>query len=212
MCTGKCSRCVGLSLISLSLVCIVANALLLVPDGKTWSTNQLSLQVLLMAGFIGGGLMVLCPGIAAVRAGGKGCCGTGCTVGPRMLRSIFSSAIGMLGAIYCLGVSGAGLQTGPKCLVDDKWDYHFQETGGAYLFNRTQWYLCEEPPNVVLWNLSLFSLLVVVSCLEIVLCGIQLVNATVGVICGDCRKKGLTHAVQVLYHTIELHTPPSLFV
>ncbi|KAF7480119.1 Hypothetical predicted protein [Marmota monax] len=106
-----------------------------------------------------------------------------------MLRSIFSSAIGMLGAIYCLGVSGAGLQTGPKCLVDDKWDYHFQETGGAYLFNRTQWYLCEEPPNVVLWNLSLFSLLVVVSCLEIVLCGIQLVNATVGVICGDCRKK-----------------------
>ncbi|XP_026237679.2 transmembrane 4 L6 family member 5 [Urocitellus parryii] len=190
MCTGKCSRCVGLSLISLSLVCIVANALLLVPDGKTWSTNQLSLQVLLMAGFIGGGLMVLCPGIAAVRAGGKGCCGTGCCGNRcRMLRSIFSSAIGVLGAIYCLGVSGAGLQTGPKCLADDKWDYHFRETEGAYLFNRTQWYLCEEPPNVVLWNLSLFSLLVVVSCLEIVLCGIQLVNATVGVICGDCRKK-----------------------
>ncbi|KAG3270038.1 neural precursor cell expressed, developmentally down-regulated 1 [Ictidomys tridecemlineatus] len=50
--------CVGVFLITLSLVCIVANALLLVPDGKTWSTDQLSLQVLLMPGFIGGGLML----------------------------------------------------------------------------------------------------------------------------------------------------------
>lgn len=60
MCTGKCARCVGLSLITLSLVCIVANALLLVPNGETsWTnTNQLSLQVWLMGGFIGGGLMV----------------------------------------------------------------------------------------------------------------------------------------------------------
>lgn len=50
----------GLSLIPLSLVCIVANALLLVPQGKTtWTdTTHLSLQVWLMAGFLGGGLMV----------------------------------------------------------------------------------------------------------------------------------------------------------
>lgn len=59
MCTGKCARCLGLSLIPLSLVCIVANALLLVPDGKTtWTDGNLSLQVWLMGGFIGGGLMV----------------------------------------------------------------------------------------------------------------------------------------------------------
>lgn len=60
MCTGKCARFVGLSLIALSLVCIVANALLLVPNGKTtWTNfNKLSLQVMLLAGFIGGGLMV----------------------------------------------------------------------------------------------------------------------------------------------------------
>ncbi|VTJ87448.1 Hypothetical predicted protein, partial [Marmota monax] len=49
--------CVGLFLTTLSLVCIVANAFLLVPDGKTWSTDQLSVHVLLMPGFIGGGLM-----------------------------------------------------------------------------------------------------------------------------------------------------------
>lgn len=60
MCTGKCARFVGLSLIPLSLICIVANALLLVPNGKTTWTNaeQLSLHAWLMAGFIGGGLMV----------------------------------------------------------------------------------------------------------------------------------------------------------
>lgn len=42
---------------------------------------------------------------------------------------------------------------------------------------------------MVLWNVTLFSVLVAASCLEILLCGIQLVNATIGVICGDCRKK-----------------------
>lgn len=106
-----------------------------------------------------------------------------------MLRSVFSSAFGMVGAIYCLSVSGAGLQIGPKCSINGEWDYHFRETSGAYLRNGTQWNLCEEPPNVVLWNVTLFSVLVAASCLEIVLCGIQLVNATVGVFCGDCRKK-----------------------
>ncbi|XP_038392505.1 transmembrane 4 L6 family member 5 [Canis lupus baileyi] len=192
MCTGKCSRFVGLSLIPLSLVCMVANALLLVPQGKTNWTNvsNLSLQVWLMAGFVGGGLMVLCPGIAAVRAGGKGCCGVGCCGNRcRMLRSIFSSAFGVLGAIYCLSVSGAGLRIGPICLMNGQWEYHFKDTEGSYLLNHTLWDLCVEPPGVVSWNVTLFSLLVAASCLEVVLCGIQLVNATLGVFCGDCRKK-----------------------
>lgn len=65
MCTGKCARCLGLSLIPLSLICIVANALLLVPDGKTtWTDGNLSLQVWLMGGFIGGGLMVRAGALA----------------------------------------------------------------------------------------------------------------------------------------------------
>ncbi|XP_041521706.1 transmembrane 4 L6 family member 5 [Microtus oregoni] len=190
MCTGKCARCLGLSLIPLSLICIIANALLLVPNGETTWTDNLSLQVWLMGGFIGGGLMALCPGIAAVRAGGKGCCGAGCCGNRcRMFRSVFSSAFGILGGLYCLSVSGAGLRIGPKCLIDNVWDYHFLETQGSYLRNDTLWDLCEKPPKVVPWNVTLFSLLVVASSLEVVLCGIQVVNATLGIFCGDCRKK-----------------------
>ncbi|KAM5150703.1 transmembrane 4 L6 family member 5-like [Callospermophilus lateralis] len=164
----KCARWVGLSLISLSLVCIVANALLLVPDGKTWSSDQLSLQVLLMPGFIGGGLMVLCPGITVVLAAGGH---------PKwILRSFSFSALGMLGAIYCLFVSAAGLRMGPKCSKNAKWAYHLQESSGGYLSNHEYWNLCEKPPNVVPWNVTLFSLLMVASCLEILLCSIHLVN------------------------------------
>ncbi|XP_029784391.1 transmembrane 4 L6 family member 5 [Suricata suricatta] len=190
MCTGKCSRFLGLTLIPMSLLCILANILLLVPGGKTSWTDHLSLQVWLMGGFIGGGLMVLCPGIAAVRAGGKGCCGAGCCGNRcRMLRSVFSSAFGILGAIYCLSVSAAGLRIGPKCLMDGKWDYHFKDTAGSYLSNHTLWEACDAPPRVVPWNVRLFSLLVCLSGLEIVVCGVQLVNASLGVLCGDCRKK-----------------------
>jgi hypothetical protein len=60
---------------------------------------------------------------------------------------------------------------------------------GAYLSNDTLWDVCEEPPHVVPWNVTLFSLLAIASSLEIVLCGVQLVNASIGVVCGDCRKK-----------------------
>ncbi|XP_074076776.1 transmembrane 4 L6 family member 5 [Macrotis lagotis] len=193
MCTGKCARCLGLCLIPLSIICIVANALLLVPNGETKWTEELSLHVWLSAGFIGGGLMVLCPGIAAVRAGGKGCCGAGCCGNRcRMLRSVFSSAFGVLGAIYCLSVSGAGLEKGPRCLTElpNKWIYPFENSKGNYLGNTTLWDQCLKPPKVVAWNVTLFALLAAVSALELVLCGIQLVNAVIGVFCGDCRKKG----------------------
>ncbi|XP_077897219.1 transmembrane 4 L6 family member 5-like [Ictidomys tridecemlineatus] len=171
--------CVGLSLITLSLVCIVANAFLLVPDGKTWSSDQLSLHVLLMPGFIGGGLMVLCPGIVAAWSGHHGRGQPYSAHLPHLVQitcSCWCSVFGMLGAIYCLSVSGVGLRIGPKCSINREWDYHFQETEGAYLKNDASWNLCEEPFKVVSWNVTLFFLLVIASCLEMVMCGVHLVN------------------------------------
>ncbi|XP_071459434.1 transmembrane 4 L6 family member 5-like [Marmota flaviventris] len=155
----KCARWVGLSLISLSLVCMMANALLLVPDGKTWSSDQLSLQVLLMPGFIGGGLMVLCLGIALVREANDYDC--------PLMSLRFCVIIGLLGAIYCLTVSAEGLRIGPKCSMNGVWGYYFQRD--EYLSYPDDWNFCEEPSNVVSWNVTLFSLLVVASSLEILL-------------------------------------------
>lgn len=78
------------------------------------------------------------------------------------------------------------LGEGEEALAPFSLSLHYR---GAYLLNRTLWSMCVDPPQIVSWNVTLFSLLVGASCLEIVLCGVQLVNAIIGVFCGDCRKK-----------------------
>lgn len=193
MCTGKCSHFIGLVVIPMALICIAANVLLFFPNAERQWTDNITFEVKLVGGIAGGGILALFPGLSAVRAGGKGCCGTGCCGNRcRMLRSVFCSLLGILGAIYCFVSSFFGLIDGPWCKIEeDKWDRPFERKrdNESYLLDQSKWTKCLQPPNIVMWNIVLFSIMLGMSILEAVFFAIQIINGCIGFICGDCRGK-----------------------
>lgn len=144
-----------------------------------------------MGGLVGGGIMVLVPAIHIHLTAAKNCCANRCG----MFLSIGFAALGVVGAIYSLSVAALGLSNGPTCLWSnvqnptEQWGAPFQNSNGSYLSDKTIWTWCKVPKGVVEFNLGLFSTLLVTSCLQLVLCAVQMVNGLFGCLCGTCGKE-----------------------
>ncbi|XP_065117773.1 transmembrane 4 L6 family member 1-like [Paramisgurnus dabryanus] len=187
MCTGKCSLCIGRTLYPLALISIICNIVLFFPD---WDVQyalerHITREVTLMGGLVGGGVMVLIPAVHIYMTGERGWCANRCG----MFLSIILAAVGVAGALYSFIVAVFGLLHGPLCkdILDD-WSTPFNTKDVNYLEYPDFWELfCTEPKNVVKFNVVLFSILLVVNSLQIILCGIQMINGLFGCLCGTCR-------------------------
>uniref|UniRef100_I3J8R7 Transmembrane 4 L six family member 21a n=1 Tax=Oreochromis niloticus TaxID=8128 RepID=I3J8R7_ORENI len=189
MCTGKCSRFVAVTLYPLVVISIICNIVLFFPDGDvTYAKDgHITAEVKYMGGLIGGGVMVLLPALYIHLTGKQGCCGNRCG----MFLSIAFAAVGVAGALYSLIVAALGLQNGPLCKTVLVWTTPFKELTGDnnYLQNDKLWSLCTEPKNIVQFNLGLFGTLLATSCLQVILCAIQMINGLFGCLCGTCNKE-----------------------
>ncbi|NP_001106811.1 uncharacterized protein isoform X1 [Danio rerio] len=193
MCTGKCAKFIGISLYPLALVSILSNIFLFFPDFKTDyavedadGEYRLTDEIKYMGGVVGGGILVLIPAIHIHSTGRQGCCANRCG----MFLSIIFAAIGVVGAFYSGAVAVVALLKGPVCRIDNgQWTRPFHNSTENYLGNSDTWTICEEPENIVEFNLGLFAILLVAACLELLLCGFQVFNGLFGCICGTCNRK-----------------------
>ncbi|NXN86298.1 T4S4 protein, partial [Bombycilla garrulus] len=193
MCTGGCAKCLGGTLVSLAVLCALANILLFFPGGKVADDSEhITDEVWYFGGILGSGVVMIFPALVFLGLKNNDCCGCcgnrGCGKRFAMFSSILFAAVGVVGAGYCFILSAVAINKGPKCLPSTagaNWTYPFHD--GNYLSNHTLWNECKSPENIVPWHLTLFSLLLVMSGIQAVLCVIQMVNGLFGTICGDCK-------------------------
>ncbi|NXR52745.1 T4S1 protein, partial [Hippolais icterina] len=194
MCFGRRARCVGYKLLILALLCIVANTLLYFPNGETRfaSEHHLSKYVECLHGILGGGFLVLIPAAVFIGLHNDECCGCfgheSCGKSCAMLSSVLAAFVGILGSGYCIIISALGLSQGPYCFTypERNWIYPFTDSSGGYLLEYNKWSECQEPQNIVQWNVTLFSILLVLGGIEFILCFIQIINGILGGLCGLC--------------------------
>ncbi|XP_027541292.1 transmembrane 4 L6 family member 4 [Neopelma chrysocephalum] len=190
MCTGGCAKCLGTVLIPLAVLCTLANILLFFPGGKVAQENaHITDEVWYFGGILGSGVLMIFPALVFLGLQNNDCCGCcgnqSCGKRFAMFSSIIFAAVGVVGAGYCFILSAVALNKGPKCNNGISWTYPFKD--GDYLKDHSLWDKCLSPDNIVVWHLTLFSLLLVMSLIQGVLCGIQVVNGLFGTLCGDCK-------------------------
>ncbi|XP_032978512.1 transmembrane 4 L6 family member 18 isoform X3 [Rhinolophus ferrumequinum] len=156
----KCGGCLSGLLIPLALWSITVNILLYFPNGQTSyaSSNKLTNFVWYFEGICFSGIMTLL--------------------------SIIFSALGIAFSGYCLVISALGLVQGPYCRTLDGWEYAFEGTAGRFLTDSSVWIQCLEPAHVVEWNIILFSILIVLSGLQVIVCLIKIIIQLSKILCG----------------------------
>ncbi|KAM4738897.1 transmembrane 4 L6 family member 4 [Anableps anableps] len=189
MCSGGFAKCLGISLMPLSIVCVLCNILLFFPGGTIVESEHITTEVWYFGGILGSGVLMIFPALVFLGLKNNDCCGCcgneSCGRRFAMLSSILFAAVGVLGAGYSAVVSSVAIHNGPLCVVNKtEWIYPFSD--GDYLRNNTIWSICESPPAVVSWHLSLFCVLLVMGLIQIVLCAVQVINGLLGALCGDC--------------------------
>ncbi|KAK2835186.1 hypothetical protein Q5P01_015670 [Channa striata] len=193
MCSGSFAKCLGVTLIPLSIVCVLCNILLFFPGGKPLESEHITEQVWYFGGILGSGVLMIFPALVFLGLKNNDCCGCcgneSCGRRFAMLSSILFAAVGVVGAGYSVIVSAVAINHGPQCVVSTEgsekvWSTPFSD--GNYLTNKTAWSVCKEPENVVSWHLSLFSVLLVMGLIQVALCAVQVVNGLLGALCGDC--------------------------
>ncbi|XP_037533893.1 transmembrane 4 L6 family member 5 [Nematolebias whitei] len=198
MCTSRCLRCVGVSLIPMAIVCMLANILLLLPELNVHFLleGHVTREATWATGLWGSGFLVLLGARAFVQTSKtKGCW----AFRSQMFCQVLYSCVGFLAASSCSLVSATGLAKGPLCLYNSSsgptWGVPLQPAPDrhlGYLYNRTLWSgVCVEPQWVVQWNVVLFGVMGATSALQAVLCGLNVMNSMLGLILGQgfCQNK-----------------------
>lgn len=192
MCTGSCAKCLGGTLIPLAVLGLLANILLFFPGGRVADNNDhITTEVWFFGGICGNGILMIFPALVFLGLKNNDCCGCcgnqGCGKRFAMFTSSIFAVIGFVGAGYSFVISAVAINKGPKCQVsaNGTWGYPFQD--GDYLGDHSLWSKCLKPTDVVPWNLTLFSILLIIGGVQMCLCAIQAINGLLGTLCGDCQ-------------------------
>uniref|UniRef100_A0A2H6N4A6 Transmembrane 4 L6 family member 4 n=1 Tax=Micrurus carvalhoi TaxID=3147026 RepID=A0A2H6N4A6_9SAUR len=193
MCCGGCAKCLGVILIPLSILCVLANILLFFPGGTIEIGDHISDEVWYFGGILGSGVLMVFPALVFLGLKNNDCCGCcgneNCGKRFAMFSSIIFAAVGIVGAGYNFAVSIVALNRGPKCntAISNNSDWVYPFNNGDYLEDHSLWTKCQSPKSIVPWNLTLFSLLLLMGGIQLILCAIQAINGLFGAICGDCK-------------------------
>ncbi|XP_063772016.1 transmembrane 4 L6 family member 4-like [Pseudophryne corroboree] len=200
MCSGGCAKCLGMTLIPLAILCVLANILLFFPGGKVASsTDHISREVFFLGGLAGSGVLMIFPALVFLGLKKNDCCGCcgneNCGKRFAMFSSVIFAALGFAGAAYNFIIAALAITKGPKCYIasigsEQIWDYPF--TDEKYLEKPEIWDICGEINSfkteiIITWNLTLFSMLLIMATVQGVLCAVQVINGLIGTICGDFK-------------------------